>query len=592
MPAKILGDGTTVLNVFYELKTVRVYFKAEIDDKSDVESFPDIINPVEVKIYDNLQIPDIDTAIQVYKQNGGKKDQFLYWYSYQTKLAYPGVISCTPETTISREDGSFSAYYVAKFTTDIIDRIYYAIINETEDAGIYTYSSDSEVYGHYSALESDKKNWSLSASTTLQRGYELYQWRISSNHWDGVDDNNITWDEWHDINAQDLDSSGKLRIGYFDGTKVNVAEFKFRRLKHALTYYSDGKPIDICRLRYGTKIELLDFSKLPEHEGMIFGGWYSNPSFSGQPVTSLDMPAGDMHLYALWKRPDVAVTFDSANGTEPQTVTIPWDTKVGQAADPTREGYEFGGWYYQATSSSTPAPFSFDLNLEGDTRLVAAWKSKQIPVAYTVIHKTKTGEVLASWSGSGSVGQTVTELALDKADARRSGFRYVNASGITLDLAADATKNVYEFTYDNDTLFRYVVHFYDAETGLPVASDADFESETALLNYVAPHIAGYHILHGGEGYVSAREGGKELTFWYQKDAAPKPPAQQPVRVSKALTPIRTSTAPHTPKHMTTTPKSALPQTSDPTSTSIPAGVSLAGAGLALLGLRGTRKKNA
>ncbi len=187
-----------------------------------------------------------------------------------------------------------------------------------------------------------------------------------------------------------------------------------------------------------------------------------------------------------------------------------------------RAGYEFGGWYYTDSESSISAPYPFDLGLESDVKLVAAWRSTETPAIYTVIHRTAGGKVLVQETGTGTVGETVTEIALARDDARRAGYPYVSASGITKDLSDDASNNVYEFVYSAEPSFSYTVHFYDAATGLPVAADMDFDSEQVLLDYTAPAVKSWHVLFGGQGYLSTREGGQELVFWYGKDPGPVP----------------------------------------------------------------------
>ena len=125
----------------------------------------------------------------------------------------------------------------------------------------------------------------------------------------------------------------------------------------------------------------------------------------------------------------------------------------------------------------------------------------------------------------GTVGQTVSALALPKGDSRRRGHAYASASGATIYLATDASSNVITFTYSDDASHAYVVHLWDEATGLPVAADISFDSVEALLDYLAHEVPGYYVLFGGRGYLSARDGCKELTFWYELDPEPAAPAE-------------------------------------------------------------------
>lgn len=79
---------------------------------------------------------------------------------------------------------------------------------------------------------------------------------------------------------------------------------------------------------------------------MVFGGWYADVNFNGDPVRVLTMPVGGVQLYAKWIRPNVNVTFDSAGGSPVDAQSVAWDGKAHRPADPVRAGYAFGGWYY------------------------------------------------------------------------------------------------------------------------------------------------------------------------------------------------------------------------------------------------------
>lgn len=254
--------------------------------------------------------------------------------------------------------------------------------------------------------------------------------------------------------------------------------------------------------------------KIDDPKGPVF--------FKQKRVGRLDANGNPTYftMYAKWVRPNVNVTFDSAGGTPVGAQSVVWDGKAQRPADPVRAGYAFGGWYYFGVDSAAPARFSFDMPLEGDVALVAAWKSLQEPVAYTVRHVSADGSVLAEQVLRGTVGQTVSAFALASDDALRQGFAYVDKAGEAIDLASDASQNVIVFTYANEPRHAFQVHLRDAATGLPVAADIDFDSVDAILNFRAPSIAGYRAAHGGQGYLTVRNGGQELTFWYVKDAEP------------------------------------------------------------------------
>lgn len=592
-PVKIAGDGSSVLNVYYDWRQVKVYFKAIKDGANNVKDCPDVIDPKTVKMYDRAQLPDEAAALAKYQESGGKLKYFDYWLDNAANLIINGVISPNPAGVYVEKDGSLWACALARFTDSEKSTHYSRSIRQTVDRSSYVPATHTPGVTY---ADGDFQKKSSSNNTTRYslnyegKGFRLVAWRVSTNVWDGADADTIKWGDWHAVTAKDADKNGRVETGRLTFTSANVFEFKYDRIPYDVTYYSNGQVVDKRTQPFGSTIDVSTPAGLTAPEGMVFGGWYANPDFSGDPVTSLTMPEGGVHLYARWKRPDVHVTFDSAGGTPVAAQTVEWGHKATEPARPTRAGYEFGGWYYfggpgadakprllrVAAASGTPAPFPFDLGLEGDVGLVAAWKSSETPTTYSVIHRTRDGRVLATWTGTGTVGQTLTVAALGEHDARRVGHDYVSASGITLDLSADASKNVYEFVYDDEPSFSYVVHLYDEKTGLPVAADVAFDSERALLDYLAPQIGGYHVLFGGRGYLSIREGGQELTFWYERNP------EQPAAARTA-----TNTA---PKHMAkVSAKPEVPRTGDATSDALALGVGALGAGIALLGSKFRRR---
>ena len=554
----VSGDGTTVLNVYYDWKKVRVYYRAELDGTSDYSMYPDVILPVEKKMYDFIGLLDGEKAFDIYKAKGGALKRFLGWKDVGSQYTINDKTAILPSTVTWLDDGNLEARILAQFTNSELTDHYMLEITQTADGASYTETR------HYTWLaKPSHTHWTIKVS---RGGLVLAGWRTSTNVWDGADESTITWGEWHPITAKDVNSEGKIRTPDVVDSKSNVFQFKFDRVPYDVTYYSNGRAVASEKHFYGSSFLVSTPEGLTAPEGRVFAGWYTSPTFEGDPATSLTMPEGGVDLHALWKRPDVTVTFDAAGGSAVAPETVAWGGKAKRPADPVREGYQFGGWYYQGAGSSTPAPFPFDLALQADARLVAAWRSTNTPTTYTVRHVLADGTVLLEQELPGTVGQTVSALALPRGDARRRGHAYASASGATIDLAADASRNVITFAYSDDASRAYVVHLWDEATGLPVAADVEFDSVEALLDYLAPEVPGWHVLFGGRGYLSAREGGQELTFWYERDPEPAQPAAPAARAT------------YEPRHT-----AAVPSTGDAASPAAPAAAGAIGLGLAALG---------
>ena len=594
----VSGDGTTVLNVYYDWKSVKLYVKALKDGANNTSQCPDIVEPLMTKMYSRYVLPEESVALETYKSSGGKLKNFDYWLNVIANLRMPGSIVPDPSGVSFENDGSLSCYALARFTDSAKYTHFSRSIKQSVDGTTYVPADrvDGSKYTTSNYNRRDSSGSSTHYSLTYEsKGFRLVAWRVSSNVWDGTDPSDISWSDWHAVTAGDADANGRVTTASLDFNKANVFEFKYDRIPYDVTYYSGGQFVDKRNQLFGSTIDVSTPAGLTAPEGMVFGGWYANPDFSGDIVTSLTMPEGGTHLYARWKRPDIHVTFDSAGGTPVAAQTVEWGHKATEPAKPTRAGYEFGGWYYfggpgaaakprllrGVAASGTPAPFPFDLELEADARLVAAWRSTNTPTTYTVRHVLADGTVLFEETLPGTVGQTVSALALPRGDARRRGHAYASASGATIDLAEDASANVVTFTYSDDETHPYVVHLWDAETGLPIAADISFDSVEALMDYLAPRVAGYHVLFGGQGYLSDREGGQELTFWYERDTEPAQPARAATQKVVAVPAAKSA-----PRHMA----KSVPATGDPASPALPAGLAFLGAAMAAAGSRLSRRE--
>lgn len=144
--------------------------------------------------------------------------------------------------------------------------------------------------------------------------------------------------------------------------------------------------------KYSTKVE--ENGKLirptdPEKEGYVFAGWYTNVDLTDK--YDFDSPVkADLKLYAK---------FESAAAVETQTVTFmkdaetPFDTSVvkkgntvGIPAEPTNDGYSFGGWYKDVNCTTV---YDFNTPVNEDITLYAKWLAK-----YTVSFDTDGGSTV------------------------------------------------------------------------------------------------------------------------------------------------------------------------------------------------------
>lgn len=111
---------------------------------------------------------------------------------------------------------------------------------------------------------------------------------------------------------------------------------------------------------------------LDNPEMYTFGGWYTDPYHQNPVTEEMTMPASDVMLYAYWKPLTFEVTFDLGYEdapASPEMQTVNALDKAVEPEEPTREGYNFLGWY----DSEVDSLFSFETQIVKNTELVARW---------------------------------------------------------------------------------------------------------------------------------------------------------------------------------------------------------------------------
>lgn len=113
----------------------------------------------------------------------------------------------------------------------------------------------------------------------------------------------------------------------------------------------------------------------PTATGYTFGGWYANAVCTTLYDFNTALEA-DGYAYAKWTANPYTVTFDLAGGTLPtgaaNTKTVTFDGKYNELPTPSREGYNFDGWYLGTTKITADSTVA---TAENHT-LTAGWVEK------------------------------------------------------------------------------------------------------------------------------------------------------------------------------------------------------------------------
>lgn len=128
--------------------------------------------------------------------------------------------------------------------------------------------------------------------------------------------------------------------------------------------------------------------KAPTRDGFTFGGWYQNPAYSGNQVTTIDAGTEkNVSLWAKWNAIEYSVSYVLNGGTNSDQNVAKYsilDTPV-KLYNPTRDGYLFEGWFASSDFSGERMTYLSKDNL-GDVTLHAKWS-----LAYTITYNTNGG---------------------------------------------------------------------------------------------------------------------------------------------------------------------------------------------------------
>ena len=137
-----------------------------------------------------------------------------------------------------------------------------------------------------------------------------------------------------------------------------------------MTFDSDGgSDVDSVTVEHG---QAASEPAEPTREGYDFLGWYNgNAEYDfSTAVTS------DLTLTAQWQIRTYTVTFDSDGGSDVDSVTVEHGQAASEPAEPTREGYDFLGWY------NGNAEYDFSTAVTSDLTLTAQWQIRTYTVTF------------------------------------------------------------------------------------------------------------------------------------------------------------------------------------------------------------------
>ncbi|MCI8961297.1 MAG: doubled motif LPXTG anchor domain-containing protein, partial [Lachnospiraceae bacterium] len=265
--------------------------------------------------------------------------------------------------------------------------------------------------------------------------------------------------------------SAKKIYGFtYDHSNNTTSTYKFyyTRDKFNITYkYGSTTLKTDTNIRFGADISGNNY--VPDRPVNVdadytFGGWYDNAGFNGDPYSFTTMPAGNVVLYAKWEAPDRTVTVVFNNAETNEEIIIKKGDKLSSVKTPEKPGFDFAGWY---TDESFADGSEFDINepINTDTTIYAKWEEQKradCVVRYVVKDSAAEGgyrDIMEPKEIKGAlVGSVLLEEAVPYEDA--DGNKYaVNKAFQDYTVRNAGEGNEILFIYTAPSSLRYDVQY-------------------------------------------------------------------------------------------------------------------------------------
>lgn len=373
-------------------------------------------------------------------------------------------------------------------------------------------------------------------SGTVVSGKTYKQHHVdSANHgWQGL---GVTDEERYDLEGFTCNVS----ISAKNGDDYDGAKFYYTRNSYELVYNDQyGKEVTE-RLPYEqTLSESVNHknnyepaypSGSLEAGAYTFGGWYTDPGCTHPVDWTAKMPAAKVVLYAKWAPvthkvttwlTDAQETPVNVGDTGSNEQTVNHRGLATKPVTPINGGYTFVGWFYK-DANGTEHAFDFSMPVTKDLNLYAKWSSNTLvkyTIKYAVRNKDGTLTYIADDTKGSALALTTKTFEAKTGDQLNEGYQSgyfpeTSSHSITMDID-DPAKNEYTFVYVPKAEVEYTVKYLEKGTGTQLAEPKTVTTHDAVVTETFKQISGYAPDAYQKRLVLAAEN-NEIIFWYVKD---------------------------------------------------------------------------
>ena len=353
---KISGDGTTIINVYYDRVLCTVNFYAYESTGWFGGGSWNIIKTVTGLYGANLPEGAWDTST----------------YNWRSSTSSWDSSGCVLLTSFDFESAGYANNQGNKTTNGIVTTCNFYGNQQSESGKINYYNEQAD--GSYVLAQSI-----ITSNVTLTvhekfAGYELYKYSIGY-----VNGESAAY--WNDLSSEYNVSDGD-DISHEKNKPINIAS----KLKtYSLSYYNYNSVTKTEKnIKYTASLKSYANytparpSGLPEY--YVFGGWYKDKACTTKfDFNAEKMPNANVQIYAKWAAKKINLTYN-LNTPDGTSKKVNGDVDAGTIASdvlpsiPTVDEYSFAGWYVaDGAGHMTTEVFNANDPILKDTNVIGKW---------------------------------------------------------------------------------------------------------------------------------------------------------------------------------------------------------------------------
>ena len=358
----------------------------------------------------------------------------------------------------------------------------------TQDYGTEITAPDNPTRKGYTFKGWDKEIPEImpAENMTVKAQWEINQYTIAFDTNGGSEIAPITQDYGTEITAP----NNPTRKGYtFKGWDKEIPETmpaenitvkaQWEINQYTITFDTNGgSEIAPITQDYGTEITA---PADPTRKGYTFKGWDKEI-----PET---MPADNITVKAQWETNQYTITFDTNGGSEIDSITQDYGTKITAPADPTRKGYTFKGWDKEIPETM-PAE---------NLTITARWRDTEKPTGEIIIGTNKWNEFLNKLT-FGIFFKDTQEVTINAVD--NSGVVFVSYLVTDKELSEAELNSLvfraYEEPFCIDPNGEYIIYVMLVDENINITY---LRSDRLTLDNIQPVISG---IENGKTYCEAQ----------------------------------------------------------------------------------------